>query len=391
MSFKYDNHNRSLDALNKASAPPIYKSYKSSPTVPNANIRHSKLPSQLIKKKSEDEDTSFRPTLGSSTSLQAEASSLSGLRSRSSQNLLAQNHPSPLTLDATFAVPNVVPSTAKAPYHKHTAKSSSLQVPISHPWSRHPDLPVKLRLDTSESEAENEDGDGDEDAIPYAAGHSRNDSLSNNHDDLIRIYVHVLKKTDSLPFLLLAYGISASALRKANRLWPNDSIHLRQELKLPVADCSVKVTPWEPDHLIDLTNGETTDSSKVSLRKSRSSSGDHGSTSDSYWDIPKVGKTRLTTIPSHQLTFFPPASSSPTRPRLSALTNGNPPSSSLSLDGRPRSARPSHDSVQSNKSTGSLINIGQGLEEMVGRAWRGYKNRKWERSSLEESHELRRK
>lgn len=37
--------------------------------------------------------------------------------------------------------------------------------------------------------------------------------------------------------ICLAYGISAHALRSANRMWPSDSIHLRKTLLVPIEHC----------------------------------------------------------------------------------------------------------------------------------------------------------
>jgi len=44
--------------------------------------------------------------------------------------------------------------------------------------------------------------------------------------------------TDSLPGVSLKYGISIADLRKANQMWPSDSIHLRKFLNVPVNKAS---------------------------------------------------------------------------------------------------------------------------------------------------------
>ena len=51
--------------------------------------------------------------------------------------------------------------------------------------------------------------------------------------------LHDIAKTDSLIGISLAYGISAAALRKANKLWERDDIHLRKSLSIPIEACTL--------------------------------------------------------------------------------------------------------------------------------------------------------
>src|SRR5437762_13223377 len=48
----------------------------------------------------------------------------------------------------------------------------------------------------------------------------------------VRVYLHHVRKTDTLPLILFAYEISVAVLRKANRLWATDSIQSRERLHL---------------------------------------------------------------------------------------------------------------------------------------------------------------
>lgn len=48
------------------------------------------------------------------------------------------------------------------------------------------------------------------------------------------VLVHEVTTTDSLQGVSLKYGISMADLRKANQMWPSDSIHLRKTLNVPV-------------------------------------------------------------------------------------------------------------------------------------------------------------
>ncbi|KAF2217698.1 carbohydrate-binding module family 50 protein [Cercospora zeae-maydis SCOH1-5] len=56
-------------------------------------------------------------------------------------------------------------------------------------------------------------------------------------------YVHQVTKNDTLPGITIRYNISANMLRKANRMWPNDSVQMRKTLFLPVDACGVKGKP----------------------------------------------------------------------------------------------------------------------------------------------------
>ncbi|CAO3669667.1 unnamed protein product [Umbelopsis ramanniana] len=63
--------------------------------------------------------------------------------------------------------------------------------------------------------------------------------LRRNSDDSIYIQaiLHKVKKNDTVAGISLFYGIPLSKLKKANRLWTNDSIHSRRILYIPLKDC----------------------------------------------------------------------------------------------------------------------------------------------------------
>ncbi|KAI5366370.1 Putative LysM and putative peptidoglycan-binding domain-containing protein 1-4 [Septoria linicola] len=56
-------------------------------------------------------------------------------------------------------------------------------------------------------------------------------------------YIHHVTKNDTLAGITIRYNISANMLRKANRMWPNDSVQMRKTLFLPVDACGVKGKP----------------------------------------------------------------------------------------------------------------------------------------------------
>lgn len=59
-----------------------------------------------------------------------------------------------------------------------------------------------------------------------------------NRDALV--YIHEVKPSDTHAGVMIKYNCQPNAFRKANRLWPNDSIQVRKTLVLPVDACGVK-------------------------------------------------------------------------------------------------------------------------------------------------------
>lgn len=67
---------------------------------------------------------------------------------------------------------------------------------------------------------------------------SANRAESEDRDTLA--YVHKVKPSDTLAGVMIKYNCQPNAFRKANRLWPNDSIQVRKTVFLPVEACGVK-------------------------------------------------------------------------------------------------------------------------------------------------------
>ena len=125
--------------------------------------------------------------------------------------------------------------------------------------------------------------------------------------------------TDSLQGVSLKYGISMADLRKANQMWPSDSIHLRKSLNVPVNKASK-------------LRRLNVDGPKVVQRTNSSSSSSMG---------PLEIMPDIRRIPASHLSFFPqgsPSDDSPAntvvtmarRPRISSQFNSSG-SGSLSL------------------------------------------------------------
>ncbi len=61
-----------------------------------------------------------------------------------------------------------------------------------------------------------------------------------NGDRDALVYVHKVKPGDTLAGVMLKYNCKPDVFRRANRLWPNDSIHIRTTVVLPVDACGVR-------------------------------------------------------------------------------------------------------------------------------------------------------
>lgn len=61
-----------------------------------------------------------------------------------------------------------------------------------------------------------------------------------NGDRDALVYLHKVEPSDTLAGLMIKYNCQPNAFRKANRMWPNDSIQARRIVVLPVDACGVK-------------------------------------------------------------------------------------------------------------------------------------------------------
>jgi len=65
-------------------------------------------------------------------------------------------------------------------------------------------------------------------------------SPSGKEDRDALVYLHKVKLEDTLAGVMIKYNCNPNIFRKANRLWPNDSIQVRKTVVLPIDACSVK-------------------------------------------------------------------------------------------------------------------------------------------------------
>ena len=61
-----------------------------------------------------------------------------------------------------------------------------------------------------------------------------------DHERDALVYVHHVQSNDTLPGIAIKYNCPIATFRKANRLWPNDRIQIRDVVYLPVEACGVR-------------------------------------------------------------------------------------------------------------------------------------------------------
>lgn len=198
----------------------------------------------------------------------------------------------------------------------------------------------------------------------------------NDHGDAL-IYIHHVKKPDTLAGVCIKYNCEQAVLRKANRMWPNDTILSKKLIVLPVDACGTKGRPVQgPDALPEedlllgefghseskkpdiegLPNGWTTPKQKGTDSSSFVSSTDapeHPWKHDSWVLLPNDKQpTQIARMPRRALGFFPPArrksvafsdaASTPRAsvdlPRSSTSTNSIVHTASPSQPSRPRAS-----------------------------------------------------
>ncbi|ORX40522.1 hypothetical protein BD324DRAFT_677980 [Kockovaella imperatae] len=151
------------------------------------------------------------------------------------------------------------------------------------------------------------------------------DLLRMSKAEEVEVFVHQVKQSESLAGIALLYGIELPTLRKVNKLWPSDPVHLRTHLYVPLDACrwnkaketfsrgpgegQATLTPKNASHgkgkgraqepLIDHFDGSR--SSMDTVRPSDPQS-------------PRV--LDIVRVPSSQLSFFPKSKGSSARPSL---------------------------------------------------------------------------
>jgi hypothetical protein len=78
-----------------------------------------------------------------------------------------------------------------------------------------------------------------------------------NEDRDALVYVHHVLKNDTLAGITIRYNCPADVVRKANRMWPNDTVQMRPIIILPVEACAVKGKPLPETEALDLLTSES--------------------------------------------------------------------------------------------------------------------------------------
>ena len=200
----------------------------------------------------------------------------------------------------------------------------------------------------------------------------------------VRVYLHHVRKTDTLPLILLAYQISAPVLRKANRLWATDSVQTRDILHLPVEECNITPETCPPPirNRASLKKAWDREGERIQVDPCNEASifdvpeqtldtkveNDSVTDEEEWVIIPGVGQVEIIALPAHSLSYFPtkqaPMERTTPLPTLDALVQSD---KSVPRD--------SLDSGISRSSLGSLVE--DGVTRVV-RFWQGNQGkRKW--------------
>jgi hypothetical protein len=184
----------------------------------------------------------------------------------------------------------------------------------------------------------------------------------------IRVYLHHVQRVDTMPLIVLAYEISASDLKKANRLWAADSIQTREKLYLPVDKCKVNATTCPPplkreptaskDTILDLVQTselhERHGDGPTQLSSQSISSQPAAEDVPEEWVmIPGIGPIQIVSFPAQKLSYFP-------TPQRTAMERSTSLPGLDALVAQDRTPRESIESVVSRSSIGSLVEDGVG-------------------------------
>ncbi|GAA5825687.1 hypothetical protein JCM5353_005233 [Sporobolomyces roseus] len=110
------------------------------------------------------------------------------------------------------------------------------------------------------SETENESGrySAEEKGKQRESKRAASEALYSEKNTEREVVVHKVLKTDTMASVSLQYGITQQALRKANRLWATDPIHLRPNLLIPLDQCNLPSSSFGLERIAREENGDIT-------------------------------------------------------------------------------------------------------------------------------------
>ena len=143
------------------------------------------------------------------------------------------------------------------------------------------------------------------------------------------VYMHKIKREDTLAGVMLKYGCQPDVFRKVNRFWPNDNIQTRKQVFLPVEACNVRgkkvdepdllalaledvklsdSTPTATRSLSQTYDGEMTGSPQSGTSRTISNAAEHGLQHDSWVTILSFADpVEILRMPRKSLGYFPRA------------------------------------------------------------------------------------
>ncbi|KAG9122162.1 hypothetical protein FRC07_001587 [Ceratobasidium sp. 392] len=125
--------------------------------------------------------------------------------------------------------------------------------------------------------------------------------------------VHKIQPKDSLAGVALRYGVSLADIRRVNKLWAGDSIHLRSVLYIPL---TANLKLGYASNLIDLRTPNKERNAELSSETSASAD----DASSSATPTPAPDAPTIQHVPASELSFFPPPTISPRKPAAHART-----------------------------------------------------------------------
>ncbi|KAF8198060.1 peptidoglycan-binding LysM domain protein [Pholiota molesta] len=174
---------------------------------------------------------------------------------------------------------------------KHTRTRTEIQIVPPHSAGLHPLKSALARVDDSSLESL---------GITRPRLTQINPPSPEEEKDVI---IHQVSPKDSLPGVALKYGISLPNLRRANQLWPADSIHHRAVLYIPIDQASRAREHIPELNLITLSPDPQDETASIVSQATSASPLSRGNAGS----VPPSPSAPVRKIPAKQLSYFPPS------------------------------------------------------------------------------------
>ncbi|KAL1925800.1 uncharacterized protein VTP21DRAFT_683 [Calcarisporiella thermophila] len=146
-------------------------------------------------------------------------------------------------------------------------------------------------------------------------------SVPDTGEGLRRVIVHRVEPDDTLAGVALSYGVEIAMLKRMNKLWANDSIHMRKYIYIPIEDLLHDKNSFVRGDSItfarrmrhNMTPSRTVSSDSAVIRPVsdrpspwRQNNNSIPSPSSSPCHRSALTEAEIQTLPASQLSFFPP-------------------------------------------------------------------------------------